>query len=89
MLRVRSVELQGGFTAEGEGWLMHSVCADRASEKAKRAAMSHVGGVLVLHSASPSLRESDFRRIVPRGTHISSWKTQGDIFQGALPSPPP
>ena len=35
--------------------------------------------VLVLYGASPSLTESDFRRVVPRGKHITQWTRTGDI----------
>ena len=38
--------------------------------------------VLVLEVASPSLDESDFRRIAPRGQHIEEWVGPGDFFKG-------
>lgn len=39
--------------------------------------------VLVLNRASKSLMESDFRRIAPKGRHISEWTGPGDILKGA------
>lgn len=38
--------------------------------------------ILVLQVASPSLTESDFRRIAPKGQHIRDWVGPGDIFKG-------
>ncbi|KAI9817361.1 MAG: hypothetical protein M1832_004667 [Thelocarpon impressellum] len=37
--------------------------------------------VLVLHNASKSLVESDFRRIIPDGKYIKGWKGEGDILK--------
>ncbi|KAI4249194.1 MAG: hypothetical protein L6R40_000652 [Gallowayella cf. fulva] len=37
--------------------------------------------VLVLNRASKSLMESDFRRIAPKGRHISEWTGPGDILK--------
>ena len=49
--------------------------------------------VLVLQVASPSLIDSDFRRIAPKGKHINEWTGPGDYFKGntflpAQPLPP-
>ena len=49
--------------------------------------------VLVLQAASPSLVDSDFRRIAPKGKHINEWTGPGDYFKGdtflpAQPLPP-
>lgn len=41
--------------------------------------------VLVLQTASPSLIDSDFRRIAPKGQHINEWTGPGDYFKGTLP----
>lgn len=38
---------------------------------------------LVLQVASPSLIDSDFRRIAPKGQHISEWTGPGDYFKGS------
>lgn len=38
--------------------------------------------MLILQVASPSLAEDDFRRIAPKGQHISDWVGPGDIFKG-------
>ena len=37
---------------------------------------------LVVHRASKSLNENDFRRIIPRGTHIDEWRGPGDFLKG-------
>ena len=37
---------------------------------------------LILHNASNSLDESDFRRIAPKGKHIKEWAGPGDILKG-------
>jgi hypothetical protein len=40
--------------------------------------------VLVINRASKSLSEGDFRRIAPRGQHISEWRGLGDFLKGEL-----
>lgn len=37
--------------------------------------------VLLIQNASTSLRLSDFQRLVPAGTHISSWKAQDQLLR--------
>ena len=54
-----------------------------ASEEAFRAWNP---SVLVLQAASPSLIDSDFRRITPKGKHINEWTGPGDYFKGNIPS---
>lgn len=49
---------------------------------AKGAFRQHQLAVLVLEIASKSLVESDFRRIAPKGKHISEWSGPGDILKG-------
>jgi len=46
--------------------------------------------ILVFQVASPSLIDSDFRRIAPKGQHISEWTGPGDYFKGTpkLPQHP-
>ncbi|MCJ1476949.1 hypothetical protein MMC13_005618 [Lambiella insularis] len=36
---------------------------------------------LILSRVSTSLSEADFRRIIPRGTHIEEWRGPGDILK--------
>lgn len=68
------------------------------TEKAKAASQdafqSWNPSILVLQVASPSLIDSDFRRIAPKGQHISEWTGPGDYFKGTptpryTPSQPP
>ena len=40
--------------------------------------------VLVLHIASYSLAESDFRRVTPKGKHIVDWAGPGRFLKGML-----
>lgn len=62
------------------------------SDKAKAASQSAFQfwnpSILVLQVASPSLIDSDFRRIAPKGQHISEWTGPGDYFKGTPVSPP-
>jgi hypothetical protein len=44
--------------------------------------------VLFLRHAPKTLTEDDFRRIIPKGRHIPSWKLKGDILKGLAPFPP-
>ena len=37
--------------------------------------------VMTIGGASPSLAASDFHRLIPRGSHISSWRTPGEFLQ--------
>ena len=38
--------------------------------------------VLVHYGASPDLVDTDYQRVVPRGTHIGEWRGLGDIVKG-------
>lgn len=56
---------------------------DETTEVASKEAYKHWNlAILVLQVASPSLTEGDFRRIAPKGQHISDWVGPGDIFKG-------
>ena len=56
---------------------------DATTEFASKEAYKHWNlAILVLQVASPSLTEGDFRRIAPKGQHISDWVGPGDIFKG-------
>jgi hypothetical protein len=55
---------------------------DKANAASKDALRSWNPSILVLQVASPSLIDSDFRRIAPKGQHISEWTGPGDYFKG-------
>ena len=66
------------------GRKLDSVKAEAASKDAFRLWNP---SILVLEVASPSLSESDFRRIAPKGQHISKWTGPGDYFKGCTSFP--
>lgn len=73
------IEDDGGFEDEYvRGRKLDSETAEAASKDAYRLWNP---SILVLHGASPSLDESDFRRIAPRGQHIEKWVGPGDFFK--------
>lgn len=53
----------------------------KASEHANNYWRTWNPSILVLQSASPSLTDADFRRIAPKGQHISEWTGPGDYFK--------
>ena len=59
---------------------------DKAKSASQEAFQSWNPSVLVLQVVSPSLIDSDFRRLAPKGQHISEWTGPGDYFKG---TPPP
>jgi len=64
---------------------------DKAKASSQDALQSWNPSILVLQVVSPSLIDSDFRRIAPKGQHISEWTGPGDYFKGTPkpPTPPP
>ena len=77
-----TVEDDGAFEDEYvRGGKLDSETAETASKDAY-----HLWNpsILVLSVGSPSLDESDFRRIAPRGQHIEEWVGPGDFFKGML-----
>ncbi|KAL8790573.1 MAG: hypothetical protein Q9195_006317 [Heterodermia aff. obscurata] len=65
-----------------DGYVKSHQSRDGTTEAASRDAIKHWNpAILVLEVASPSLTESDFRRIAPKGEHISGWVGPGDIFK--------
>ena len=66
-----------------DGYVKSRQLRDGTTENASRDAIKCWNpAILVLEAASPSLTESDFRRIAPKGEHISGWVGPGDIFKG-------
>lgn len=76
------IEDDGGFEDEYvRGRKLDSETAEAASKDAYHLWKP---SILVFQAASPSLDESDFRRIAPRGQHIEEWVGPGDFFKGTL-----
>ena len=76
-------EIEGNDDDFEDGYVKPRQSRDGTTEIASRDAIKHWNpAILVLEVASPSLTESDFRCITPKGEHISSWVGPGDIFVG-------
>ena len=59
-------------------------CPPEYQEKSARLSNGQEVALLVLHNASTSLTETDFRRIVPRGKHIKEWRSEGEILESSF-----
>ena len=80
VLREIEVNVDNDFE---DGYVKPRQSQHRTTETASRDASKQWNpAILVLEVASPSLIESDFRRIAPKGEHISDWVGPGDIFMG-------
>ena len=76
-------EIEGNDDDFEDGYVKPRRPWEGTTESASRDAIKHWNpAILVLEVASPSLTESDFRRIAPKGEHISGWVGPGDIFIG-------
>lgn len=76
-------EIEGNDDDFEDGYVKPRQSRHGTTETASRDAIKHWNpAILVLEVASPSLTESDFRRIAPKGEHISGWVGPGDIFIG-------
>lgn len=72
----------GGFE---DGYVKRRKAEEETAKIASTDAYRHWNlAILVLQVASPSLVESDFRRIAPKGQHLRDWVGPGDIFRGQL-----
>ena len=66
-----------------DGYVKRRKAEDETAKIASTDAYRHWNlAILVLQVASPSLVESDFRRIAPKGQHLRDWVGPGDIFRG-------
>ena len=70
----------GGFE---DGYVKRRKPEEETTKIASTDAYRHWNlAILVFQVASPSLVESDFRRIAPKGQHLRDWVGPGDIFRG-------
>lgn len=76
-------ELDEDDESFGDDYVSRRRLHNETTKVASKEAYKHWNlALLVLQVASPSLTESDFRRIAPKGQHISDWVGPGDIFKG-------
>ena len=76
-------DLEGDDESFGDDYVNRRRLHEETTEVASKEAYKHWNlAILVLQVASPSLTEGDFRRIAPKGQHISDWVGPGDIFKG-------
>lgn len=82
-----SSDLDDVTSAHAKGWRRNSRGPPRRRDGRIGTLSAEARGrtdvtVMVIHNASKSLCEDDFRRVVPKGKHIEGWKGQGDILKG-------